>query len=164
MQVFGVSENEMTPAELFEDFHQRMGLRNKISNALVAISLFRAKSPSKNLPRYIEDGLDIAEECVQVLGEISEKDSDYRYRSYVSKVIVDLLTDRLLRNPDEVKLKELRQKFNSVKDVFETMQSGGSLTGEKVHLAEQTIKDIDTEIESAYAGEENLYRGSFVPR
>ncbi len=164
MQLYGMSEKEMTSAELFEDFHERMGLRNKISNALVAISLYKANSSSKNLSRYIEDGLGIAEECVNILDALSEGSASLKYRSYLSKVIIDLLTERLLQSTDNEKLKKYQQKFKYVKDVFKTMKMSQFLSEEKARFAEQAMKDIDAEIELAYAGEENLYRGSFVPR
>ena len=164
MQIYGISEREMTPAELFEDFHRRMALRNKISNALVAISLYEAKSKSENLPRYVSDGLSISKECVLILDAIAESYSSYRYSSYTSKVLPDILTDRLNQNPDKNKLETYKKGFSTAQKIFEAIQGRKELDQERVRMAEQVMKEIDKEIESTYASEENLYRGSFVPR
>lgn len=165
MQIYGISEKEMTPAELFEDFHRRMAVRNRISNALVAISLYEAKSESRNLARYIVDGLSISEECVSILSDIAQGYESYRYRSYISKVLVDILTDRLYKKvPDKSKLERYKERFSAAKEIFKAMDMGGELDPDGVRTAEQVMKDIDKEIESTYAGEENLYRGSFVAR
>lgn len=164
MQIYGISEKEMTPAELFEDFHKRMGLRNKISNTLVAISLYEAKSQSKNFTRYVADGLSFSEECVSILDDITQSYSSYRYRDYTSKVLLDILTDRLLQDPDKRKLETYKKGFAAAREVFETIRVRGELDEDKVRMVEQVVKEVDKEIESTYASEENLYRGSFVPR
>ena len=164
MQVYGISEGKMTPAELFEDFHSRMGIRNKISNALVAISLYETKSESRNLARYVADGLSISEECVSILDDIIQNYSGYRYRGYTSKVLLDILTDRLLQDPDKGKLETYKKGFLAAKEIFEAMRVSGELDREKGRMVEQVMKEVDKEIESTYASEENLYRGSFVPR
>jgi len=164
MQIYGISEGEMTPAELFEDFHSRMRLRNKISNALVAISLYEAKSESKNLVRYMADGLSISEECVLILDDITQNYSSYRYRGYTSKVLLDILTDRLLQDPDKRKLETYKKGFLAAQEIFKAMQAEGELDREKGRMVEQVMKEVDKEIESTYASEENLYHGSFVPR
>ena len=164
MQIYGITEKEMTPAELFEDFHKRMAFRNKISNALVAISLYEAKSKSQNLPRYVNDGLSISEECVSVLDDISESYSSYRYSSYTSKVLLDILTDRLSQNPDKNKLETYKKGFSAAHKIFEAIRSKREIDQQMVGIAEQVMKEVDKEIESTYASEENLYRGSFIPR
>lgn len=164
MQIYGISEKEMTPAELFEDFHSRMGLRNKISNALVAISLYEAKSKSENLPRYVNDGLSISEECVSILENIAEKYSSYQYSSYTSKVLLDILTNRLLQDPDKSKLETYKKGFAAAQKAFEAIQRKSQPDKQAVREAEQVMKEVDKEIESTYASEENLYRGSFIPR
>ncbi len=164
MQIYGISEKEMTPAELFEDFHKRIGLRNKISNALVAISLYEAKSQSKNFTRYVTDSLSFSEECVSILDDITQNYSSYRYRGYTSKVLLDILTDRLLQDPDKRKLETYKEGFLAAQEIFKAMQVEGELDREKVRKVEQVVKEVDKEIESTYASEENLYRGSFVPR
>lgn len=164
MQIFGVSEKELNPGELFEDFHQRMELRNKISNALVALSLIKCKCTSKNLKRYIADGLTITDECIKVLGEMAEKDSSYKYYGYASKVLIDLLTDRLSKDPDQGKLQEYKKRFSMIDTTFKSIESGQMVEERELSLAEQALRKMDSEIESAYLGEENLYRGSFVAR
>jgi len=164
MQIYGISEKEMTPAELFEDFHRRMALRNKISNSLVAISLYEANSESKNLGRYITDGLGISEECVSILKNIAESYSSYQYSTYTSKVLLDILTNRLLQDPDISKLETFRRGFAAAERVFDIMQRKKQPDEQMVREAEQAMKEIDREIESTYVSEENLYRGSFIPR
>ena len=164
MQKYGISERQTNPAELFEDFHRRMGLRNKISNALMAVALFEAKSGSRNLTKYITDGLSISGDCVTILDDIAQSHSNYQYRDYTSKVLLDILTDRLSQNPAKDKLETYKKGFAAAREVFEAMQMRRELDEDKVRMVEQVVKEVDKEIESTYASEENLYRGSFVPR
>ncbi len=165
MQIYGIRAEEMTPAELFEDFHRMMGLRNKISNALMAIALSEVNSGSKNLSKYISDGLSISEECVSTLRDIAESDSGYQYRDYTSKVLLEILTNRLSqKEPDKNKLETYKKGFLAAQEVFETIQERGKPDQEKVRMAEQVMAEIDKEIESTYASEESLHRGSFFPR
>jgi len=164
MQIYGISEREMTPAELFEEFHNRMRLRNRLSNALMAISLFEAESKSKNLTKYLTDGLSIAEDCVSILENIAQSYSSYRYSNYTSKVLLDILTNRLNQEPDKNKLETYKKGFLVAKNVFKTIQEKAKPDQEMTRIAEQVIKEIDKEIESTYAIEENLYHGSFIPR
>lgn len=164
MQTSGIREREMTAAELFEDFHGRMGFRNKISNALMAIALFEVKSRSRNLRKYISDGLIISKECVSILEDITQNYSTYRHRDYTSKTLFDILTNRVSQAPDKSKLETYKKGFSAAEEVFETIQEGGKPDQEKVRTAEQVMTEIDKEIESTYASEESLYRGSFIPR
>jgi len=164
MQVYGVSEKEMTPAESFEDFHRRMGIRNKISNALMAIALFQVKSKSDNLSKYVVDGLSISKDCVSILSDIAQNYSGFQYRDYTAKVIVDILTNRLSKNPDRRKLEKYKKGFSSAQKVFEMIQARTQPDEGMVGEAEQVMKNISQEIESIYASEESLYRGSFIRR
>lgn len=163
MQTY-IRETEMTPAERFEDFHRRIGLRNKISNALMAIALFEVKSKSKNLRKYIADGLSISKECVSILDGIAQTPSSFQYRDYTSKVLSDILTNRQMQAPDKSKLEIYKERFLAAQEVFETIQERGEPNPNMVNMAEQVMKEIDKEIESTYASEESLYRGSFLPR
>lgn len=164
MQIYGISEREMAPIELFEEFHKRMGLRNRLSNALMAISLFEVGSKSKNLSKYINDGLSIAGECVSILEDIAQSYSSYQYSNYTSKLLLDILTNRLMQDPDRSKLETYKNGFSAAQKVFETIQGEGQPDEEMVREAEQVMKEIDKEIESIYASEENLYHGFFIPR
>lgn len=164
MQTYGIREMEMTPAERFEDFHRRMGLRNKISNALMAIALFEARSGSKNLTKYISDGLSISEECVSILDNIAKSYSSFQYRDYTSKVLLDILTNRLSQAPDKSKVETYKKGFSAAQKVFEAIQDRREPDREMVKTAEQVMGQIDKEIESTYASEESLYRGSFLTR
>lgn len=164
MHIYGISEKEMTPAELFEDFHRMMGLRNKISNALMAIGLSEAKSTSENLSKYIRDGLSISEECVSILDEIAQNYSSYQYRDYTSKVLMDILTNRPSQELDKSKLEIYKKGFSAAQKVFQSMQEKREPDQGMVLMADQVMQEIDKEIESTYASEENLYRGSFIPR
>jgi len=163
MQIYGISERQTNPAELFEDFHRRMGLRNKISNALMAIALFEAKAGSRNLAKYIADGLSISGDCISILDEIARSDLSYQYRGYTSKVLVDILTNRQKQHPDRRKLQAYREGFLAAQDVFESMQEKREPDRAMVKIADKVMQEIDKEIESTYTSEENLYRGSFVP-
>jgi len=164
MQIYGISERQTNPAELFEDFHRRMGLRNKISNGLMAIALFEARSVSSNLTKYITDGLSISEECVSILSDIAQSSSSYQYRDYTSKVLLDILTKRQKQDPDRKKLEAYKEGFLTAQKVFESMQAEGELDQPMVKRADQVLQEIDKEIEATYTSEENLYRGSFIPR
>ena len=164
MQTYGIRETELTPAELFEAFHRRMELRNKISNALMALALFEVKSGSKNLSKYITDGLSISEECVLILDDIAQSSSGYQYRGYTSKVLLDILTNRLSQDPDKSKLETYKKGFSAAEKVFEAIQDRREPDREMVKTAEQVMGQIDKEIESVYASEESLYRGSFIPK
>ena len=164
MQIYGISERQTNTAELFEDFHRRMGLRNKISNSLMAIALFEAKSGSRNLTRYIADGLSISGDCVSILDEIAQSYPSYRYRGYTSKVLLDILTNRQKQDPDRKKLEAYKEAFSVAKKVFESMQEEKEPDQEMARIADQVMQEIDKEIDATYASEENLYRGSFIPR
>lgn len=164
MQTYGIRETELTPAELFEDIHRRMGLRNRISNARMAIALFEARSPSNNLGKYISDGLSLSKECVSTLEAIAQSYSTYQYRDYTSKVLWDILTDRLSQEPDRNKLQTYRKGFSTAHDVFGAIQAKREPDPQMVRLAKQVMGEIDKEIESIYASEETLCRGSFIPR
>ena len=165
MQTYGIRETELTPAELFEDFHRRVGFRNKISNALMALALFEVKSESKNLSKYIADGLSISKECVSTLQEIAQNYTSYQYRDYTSKVLLDILTNRLVnQGPDRNKLETYKKGFSAAEKVFEAIQDRREPDREMVKTAEQVMGQIDKEIESVYASEESLYRGSFIPK
>jgi hypothetical protein len=164
MQIYGVRETEMTAAELFEDFHRRMGFRNKISNAQMAIALFEAKSASNNLSKYISDGLSISKECVSILDDMAQRYSSFQYRNYTSKVLLDILTNRLSQDPDKSKLETYKKGFSAAQKVFEAIQDKREPDLEMVKTAEQVMEQIDEEIESIYASEESLYRGSFIPK
>jgi len=164
MQIYGISERQTNAAELFEDFHRRMGLRNKISNSLMAIALFEAKSESRNLTKYIADGLSISGVCISILDDIAKKYSSYQYRDYTSKVLLDILTNRQKQDPDRKKLEAYKKAFSAAKKVFESMQEKREPDQEAVKMADQVMQEIDKEIEAAYASEENLYRGSFILR
>lgn len=164
MQIYCVREAEMTAAELFEDFHRRMGFRNKISNAQMAIALFEAKSASNNLSKYVSDGLSISKECVSALEDITQSYSSYQYRNYTSKVLLDILTNRLSQDPDKSKLETYKKGFSAAQKVFEAIQGKREPDLEMVKTAEQVMEQIDKEIESIYASEESSYRGSFIPK
>jgi len=164
--MYGISEREMTPAERFEEFHRRIGVRNRLSNALMAISLYEAESKSKNLSKYITDGLSIAEECVSILDSIAQNyfSNQYQYSNYTSKLLLDILTDRLKGDPDKTKLERYKKGFLAAQRIFETIQQQGKLDEEMAREAEQTIVEVDKEIESTYVTEESLYHGFFIPR
>jgi hypothetical protein len=165
MQIEGIRESEATPAALFEDFHRRMGLRNKISNAQMAIALFEAKSNSQNFSKYVADGLSISKQCVLILGEIAQAyHPEQQYRDYTAKVILDILTNRLMQDPDKTKLERYKKGFSSAEKVFSLIEQKAEPDQQMVKEAEQIIEEIDREIESTYASEECLYRGSFAPR
>ena len=164
MQIYGISERQTNAAELFEDFHRRMGLRNKISNALMAIALFEAKSESRNLTKYIADGLSISGVCVSILDDIAQNSSSYQYRDYTSKVLLDILTNRQKQDPDRKKLGAYKKGFSAALKVFESMQQERVPDQQAVKMADHVMQEIDKEIEAAYVSEENLYRGSFIPR
>lgn len=164
MRMYGVRETELTPAELFEAFHRRMEFRNKMSNALMAIALFQVKSESRNLRKYITDGLRVSEECVLILDDIAQSYADYQYRGYTSKVLLDILTNRLSQDPDKSKLETYKKGFSAAQKVFEAIQERREPDREMVKTAEQVMGQIDKEIDSIYATEESLYRGSFIPK
>lgn len=164
MQIYGISERQTNAAEFFEDFHRRMGFRNKISNSLMAIALFEAKSESRNLTKYIADGLSISSDCVSILDEIALSYPSYQYRDYTSKVLLDILTSRQRQDPDRKKLEAYKKAFSAAKKVFESMQEKREPDQEAAKMADQVMQQIDKEIEATYTSEENLYRGSFIPR
>ena len=164
MEGHPIHETDMTPAELFEDFHRMMGLRNKISNARMAIALYEVNSESKNLNKYISDGLSISEECVSTLRDIAQSYSGYQYRDYTSKVLLEILTKRLSQDPDSSKLETYTNGFSAAQKVFEEIQVRRLPDPQMVKMAEQALTEIDKEIESIYASEESLHRGSFISR
>lgn len=165
METYLIRPTDMSPAELFEDSHRRLGLRNRISNALMAIALFAVKSKSPNLSKYIVDGLNLSKECLSVLDEVAQTGSTYQYRDYISKVLLDILTSRLMmQEPSQSKLQKYRKGFSTAQEVFEGIQQKKDPDPEKVREAKEVIKEIDREIESIYGSEESLYRGSFIPR
>jgi hypothetical protein len=164
MQMCGIREAEMTAVELFEDSHNRMRLRNKLSNALMAIALSEAKSRSENLSKYIDDGLDISTQFVSSLDDIANNYSDYKYRDYVSKVLLDILTNRLTQQPDKDRLTTYKKEFSAARQVFEAVQQGKEPDQEMMKMANRVIREVDQQIESVYASEESSYRGSFTPK
>ncbi|MDI6815175.1 MAG: hypothetical protein QMC90_03765 [Dehalococcoidales bacterium] len=165
MQIYGISEREMTPAERFEEFLRRIGLRNRLSNALMAICLYEVGSKSKNLTKYVTDGLGISKECFSTLEEIAQNYlTSYQYSNYTSKLLLDILTSGLKGDPDKTKLERYKKGFLAAQRVLETIQQEGKPDEEMVREAEQTIAEVDKEIESTYATEEGLYHGFFIPR
>ena len=164
MRTYGITEKEMNAAQRFENFHKRMGLRNKLSNALMAIALFQAKASSENLSSYTDDGLNISEECISILRDIEQNNSIYEYRNYTSKVLLDILTNQLSQEPNKSKLEMYRKGFSVAREVFDMILQNSQPNKEMLREAEQTIKEIDKEIESVYATEESAYHGTFLPR
>lgn len=164
MKAYHIQPNEMTPAALFEDFHKRAWFRNRISNALMAIALFEVESKSGNLSKYVNDGLAVSDDCSTILEQIAQNHVDYQYPDYTAKVLMDILTNRLVQDPDKSKLDRYRKGFSAAQKVFEMIQKQEQPDEEMVEKTKQVIEEIDTEIESTYASEENLYRGSFIPR
>ena len=116
------------------------------------------------MTKYITDGLSISEECVSILDDIARDYSGYQYRDYTSKVLVDILTNRLSKAPDKGKLEAYKKGFLAAQKVFESMREEREPEQEAVKMADQVMQQIDKEIEATYTSEENLYRGSFIPR
>lgn len=164
MRAYAIRENELTATERFEDFHQRIGLRNKISNALMAIALFEANSRSSNLLRYISDGRDTAQECLSSLKEIEKDETALQHRYYCSKVLLDILTMQASQDLDRAKLKEYVSGFNAALEAFDKMKNHEEVDEVALQKAAETMKQIDKEMQSLYAKEESLYRGAFSSR
>jgi len=162
MAVCGIEPTEMTSAELFEDFHRRMGLRNRISNAMMAIALQEVGSTSPNLPKYSVDGLKLCQEFLKGLRFIKKHLPDFYWQDYPTKVLSDILTNRQRNQPDMAELKELEQKIESALRVFEAI-SRGEFNKEQTLEAKEMLMELDREIEAIYVVEEQLYRYRYFP-
>jgi hypothetical protein len=158
------SKTDMTVAERFEDFHRMVQLRNRISNALMAIALFEVESKSNNLARYVEDGLAVSNDCVSSLEELSKGTATPQYEQFCSKILHDILTKGEGRTPDRTKLDEYEKRFRTALAVFEQLRRTQKPEQSMTREAEGIIREIDKEMNSLYAKEESLYRGSFLAR
>ncbi|GAG17948.1 unnamed protein product, partial [marine sediment metagenome] len=119
--------SEFTFAELYEDAHNRLDLRNVISNSLMAICLYEVNSSSHNLPKYIEDGLTLSYTTLLALDNIS-KGIEPNGREYVIRVVKDLLTNKGKIPFLENKYRQYKARFEGINKIFSKMRNEDNIT------------------------------------
>ena len=150
---------EKTFGELFEEVHNRIQLRSKISNALMAIGLYKVKSKSQNMEKYLRDGYELGKNSLDALNSL--KDRSVALRSgYVSKVFLDILTDKSNVIVPE-KYENYKRAFENVYKLFDELMSTKELNIDESQAVKSFLIAFDKEIESTYEKEEGIYFGYF---
>jgi len=149
---------EYTFAELYEDKHNRLDLRNEISNALMAISLYEVKSKSKNLLKYIEDGIDLSSSSLEALGCITGRCEKPNHK-YVMRVLKKMINDN--GGSNKTKYESYKKGFEIVKELFTAMNVGKEIEGEKAQYVKEFLIAFDKDLETTYEKEDSLYFGCF---
>lgn len=155
---------EFTFAQLFEDMHNRIDLRNRISNTLMAISLYEVRSQSKNLCIYIEDGQSLTEVSLETLGCLVEKCKETNH-IYFKKVFTDLLTEKgsssILDACAQKKYKKYREGFQILQKLLADIEAEKGMNEKTQTKVKEFLMALDREIEVAYKMEDSLYFGYF---
>lgn len=154
---------EFTFAQIFEDMHNRIDLRNRISNTLMAISLYEVGSESKNIPSYLEDGQSLTEGSLETLRCLIEKCDDINH-IYFKKVFIDLLTKKGSSSWDEssqVRCENYKEGFEKLNDLLNKIKAMKKIDKETPTKAKDFLMALDREIEVAYEMEDSLYFGYF---
>jgi len=161
---FNHKKAEFTFAQLFEDMHNRIDLRNRISNTLMAISLYEVRSKSQNIPKYIEDGQSLSEGSLETLGYLVEKCKETNHL-YFKKVFTDLLTEKgsssILDARAQTKYEKYREGFQILQKLLADIKAEKGMNKETQTKVKEFLMALDREIEVAYEMEDSLYFGYF---
>lgn len=161
---FNHKKAEFTFAQLFEDMHNRIDLRNRISNTLMAISLYEVRSKSQNIPKYIEDGQSLSEGSLESLRCLVEK-CEQPNHLYFIKVLKDLLTDKgsnsILDARAQKKYETYRKGFEILNKLLKEIKDKKRINNETPIKVKNFLMIFDREIEVAYEMEDSLYFGYF---
>ena len=155
------SLEEVGYAELYEDMHNRMELRSRISNALMAIALYEANSKTENMQKYIDDGLNLSKDLIDALAQITKGETENTGK-YITKVFIDLLFRETSASLLDKEKLEMYKKNSEI--TFQTLgkiDNREVLHDDEILVAKKFLMDLDKEIEMTYEKEENLYFGYF---
>jgi len=151
---------DFTFAELYEDKHNRIDLRNKISNALMAISLYEVRSRSRNLPKYIVDGLNLSSASSESLRCLMERCEKHNHE-YVLRVLKDMLTNKGTAPITEEKYEKYKVGFEMVNKLFNAINDRREIEKERALEVKNFLMTFDRDIQMAYEKEDSLYFGYF---
>jgi hypothetical protein len=143
--------------------HNRIDLRNRISNTLMVISLYEVGSESKNIPSYLKDGQSLTEESLETLRCLAEK-CDVTIHLYFKKVFKDLLTKKGSRSWDEgaqAKYENYKEGFEILNQLLDEIEAKRKIDKKTPTKVKNFLMTLDREIEVAYKMEDSLYFGYF---
>jgi len=147
-------DRDKTFTVLYEIVHSVIGLRSKISNALMALGLYKAKFHSKNMEKYTADALELCTKSLEALNKIETS-----ICNYVSPIFLNILTKKRREPIDKGKLEKYISGFKLALEVFSKIKEGRTVDERDINNVKDFLICLDKDIESTFREEEKLYYG-----
>jgi hypothetical protein len=152
---FVAKDRDKTFAELYEEMHDVMALRAKVSNSLMVIGLKSANASAKNLKIYLSDAETLCKAATDAL--LYMADSPAKYNA-VSKLFKDMLEESIPKCAGTDRA-DYQRKFQQTWNLFKRIEKGERTTPDQLNRAKVFLLRLDKDIEQAYLKEEALYFG-----
>ena len=151
---------DFTFADLYEDVHNRINLRNIISNILMAICLYEAKSESQNLSKYIEEGITLSRSSIKDLNNLIIK-HEIKNHNYVIRVIKDIMSNKGKDSYSEEEYEKYKANFEMINKLLNNIINKKEVIKKEADEIKNFLLTFDKEIEITYEKEDSLYFGYF---
>ena len=152
-------ERERTFAELYDEIHDVINLRVKISNSIMAVALQEVSASSKNQNVYLSDALSLCTTAINALKNIEESKKEY---NIMSKLFKDIFESRK-KGECDLDQKKYNTQFRQALNLFKQIEDKEPANKDLLKQTKEFLLGLDKDVEQTYQKEEAMYFGYLRP-